>query len=66
MAPENLEKKIKEIEEIVKTLKDDSVDLDKSIDMYERGIKLIKECEALLAGYEEKIRKISEGEKNLE
>jgi len=66
MAPENLEKKIKEIEEIVENLKEDSIDLDKSIEMYERGIKLIKECETLLSVYEEKIKKISEGDKKSE
>lgn len=58
MKEEKLEEKIKEIEKIVKELKDENLDIGKSIDLYERGIKLIKECETVISGYEERIRNI--------
>ena len=66
MAPEKLENKIKEIEKIVETLQDDDIDIDKSIEMYEKGIKLIKECEALIGSYEDKIKNLLDGDKKVE
>lgn len=60
MKDDKLEDKIKEIEEIVKNLKDEKIDIKKSIEMYERGIKLIKEVEEQIKVYEEKIKNILE------
>ncbi|HAV91694.1 TPA: exodeoxyribonuclease VII small subunit [candidate division WOR-3 bacterium] len=63
MKEDKLEDKIKEIENIVKELKSENTDIGKSIEMYERGIKLIKEAEAIISTYEERIKNILE-EKN--
>ncbi|MGE3062412.1 MAG: exodeoxyribonuclease VII small subunit [bacterium] len=60
MKEENLEEKINEIEKIVKELKGEGVDIGKSIEMYERGIKLIKEAETIIGTYEERIKNILE------
>lgn len=59
-----LEKKIEEIEAIVSMLEDDETDIDKSIEMYEKGIKLIKECEHIIGEYEEKIKTVINSENN--
>lgn len=53
-----LEKKIEEIEEIVRQLEDEETDIDKSIEMYERGVKLIRECEKIITQYEDKIKTV--------
>ncbi|MDY6786674.1 MAG: exodeoxyribonuclease VII small subunit [candidate division WOR-3 bacterium] len=59
-----LEKKIEEIEGIVKKLEAEETDLDDSIKMYEKGITLIKECEKIIGNYEEKIRNVLKEEEN--
>lgn len=59
-----LEKKIEEIEGIVKKLEAEETDLDNSIKMYEKGIMLIKECEKIIGNYEEKIRNVLKEEEN--
>lgn len=53
-----LEKKIEEIEEIVRQLEDEETDIDRSIEMYERGVKLIRECEKIITQYEDKIKTV--------
>ena len=67
MKEEKLEEKIKEIERIVKELKSENTDIAKSIEMYEKGIKLIKETETIISAYEERIKNLLEekdGKKN--
>ncbi|MFO8062205.1 MAG: exodeoxyribonuclease VII small subunit [bacterium] len=59
-----LEKKIEEIESIVKKLEAEETDLDESIKMYEKGITLIKECENIIGDYEEKIKNVLKEEEN--
>ena len=66
MAPEKLENKIHEIEKIVESLQNDELDIDKSIEMYENGIKLIRECETLIGSYEEKIKNLLDGDKKID
>jgi len=60
MKEERLEDKIKEIERIVRELKSEGIDIGKSIEMYEKGIKLIKEAEEIISAYEERIKNILE------
>lgn len=59
-----LERKIEEIEGIVKKLEAEETDLDDSIKMYEKGITLIKECEKIIGNYEEKIRNVLKEEED--
>jgi exodeoxyribonuclease VII small subunit len=52
---------MRELEEIVATLEKGSVDLDKSIALYERGEILKKHCDGLLKSAEARIEKIVQG-----
>lgn len=52
------EQALKELEAIVSKLEQGSVDLEQSIQIYERGEALKKHCEKLLAVAEKKIEKI--------
>lgn len=40
----NIEKSIAQLEEIVRSLGDDTVSLDKSLELYTNGVKLAEEC----------------------
>ncbi len=52
------EEALKELETIVSQLEQGSVNLEQSIQIYERGEALKKHCEALLSQAERKIEKI--------
>ena len=54
----SFEKAVEELEAIVSALERGDVELDKSIEIYERGEALKKHCEALLAAAENRIEKI--------
>jgi exodeoxyribonuclease VII small subunit len=49
---------LKELEDIVQRLERGDVELEKSIEIYERGEALKKHCDALLKKAEEKVEKI--------
>ena len=49
------EEKVKELEQIVQFLEKDELDLEESIKKYELGIKLVKECTAILDATSKKI-----------
>jgi exodeoxyribonuclease VII small subunit len=48
-----------ELREIVRQIEDSETTLDRSIDLYERGAILVKECERLLAEAELKITEVT-------
>lgn len=52
------EEKIKELENIVNKLENGDSPLDESFDMYEKAMKLIKECDTELNAVKEKVNKI--------
>ena len=49
---------LRELEEIVEQLESDDIDLEKSVELYERGIKLKKICEEKLQKVNLQIKKI--------
>lgn len=53
------EKALTELESIVQKLEGGDVDLEKSIDIYERGTQLKAHCEAKLAAAQAKVEKIT-------
>ena len=55
----SFEKALEELETIVQKLEAGDVDLDQSIEIYERGTHLKAHCEAKLAAAQQKIEKIS-------
>ena len=48
-----------ELREIVRQIEDSETTLDRSIELYERGAILVKECERLLAEAELKITEVT-------
>ena len=54
----DFEKKLKRLEEIVGKMEDGELALDKSLEMFEEGIKLSRECQAQLNSAEKKIQKL--------
>ena len=60
----NFESSLKHLEEIVDQLESGDVDLEKSVELYEQGIRLKNICEEKLKKVELKIKKIKlEGNK---
>ena len=51
-----------ELREIVRQIEDSETTLDRSIELYERGAVLVKECERLLAEAELKITDVTKGQ----
>ncbi|MEO6580644.1 MAG: exodeoxyribonuclease VII small subunit [Sphingomicrobium sp.] len=52
---------LEELEKIVRTLEQGSEPLDKSIELYQRGDRLKRHCEARLKAAQERIEQISLG-----
>lgn len=51
----NFEDSMKELEEIAKKLSDGEVSLDESINLFENGMKLSKNCQRILEDAEKKV-----------
>jgi len=54
------EESIKELEALVKELEDGGIDLDKSIEIYEKAVLLRNHCRKILDDSERRIQKIME------
>lgn len=57
------EKSIKELEEIVNKLETGEATLSESLELFEKGIKLAKECNKMLDDAEKKVSVLIGGEK---
>ncbi|UBH12268.1 exodeoxyribonuclease VII small subunit [Macrococcus armenti] len=53
------EEMMNQLEQIVKSLDDDQVSLEKSIELYEQGVKLSQACQLKLSEAEDKIAKLN-------
>ena len=51
----NFEKELEELEEVVKELESGSLSLEKSIEEFEQGVKIYKNCKSYLSKAEKKI-----------
>ncbi len=58
------EEQMKKLQEIVEKLERNDVELDKSIALYEEGLKLSKSLKDQLSVFESKIAALNEGEKD--
>lgn len=58
MPKEKFEDQMKRLEEIVNLLENDNVDLDKSIELYEEGLKISKNLSKQLESFEKKLETI--------
>ena len=56
-----LEEALKRLNEIFETLENGESDLDKSLELFQEGIELVKQCESKLKSIEEASVKIIEG-----
>jgi exodeoxyribonuclease VII small subunit len=53
---QNLEEKLKELEQIVQSLEKGQISLDESLRIFERGVELYQNCRETLEGAEKKIK----------
>jgi exodeoxyribonuclease VII small subunit len=60
MTQNKYEDLVKELKEIVQKIEEGNISLDESIELYNKGATLIKQCETLLEEAELKIREISQ------
>lgn len=56
------EEMMQQLESIVKALDDEQVSLEKSIELYEQGVKLSQACQVKLTEAEDKITKLNNTE----
>lgn len=59
----DFEKSLKELEEIANSLEKEQTSLDDAVTLFEKGIKLSKECSAYLETARQKIISLTEAEK---
>lgn len=62
MAKDTFENQMKKLEDIVDKLEKDDIDLDKSIDLYEEGLKLSKSLKEELSKFEKRIEELNKNE----
>ncbi len=60
MAEIKFEKALERLQEIVETLENGNIDIEKSLEYYEEGINLIKKCSSKLKKIENKIALLNE------
>lgn len=56
----DFEKSIKELEKIANSLENEQISLDKSITLFEKGVKLSKDCSEYLENAKQKIITLTE------
>jgi exodeoxyribonuclease VII small subunit len=56
----NIEENFSEIEEIIENMQKSDITLDKSFELYNRGLELVKNCNEQIEHIEKKIRVINE------
>jgi exodeoxyribonuclease VII small subunit len=66
MTKESFEEALKQLEEVVAKLEDESVGLEEALKLFERGVKLARRCRTQLEGVEQRVEQLlaeaSEGE----
>ena len=58
----DFEKSIKELEKIANNLENEQISLDESIALFEKGVKLAKDCSEYLESAKQKIVSLTEAE----
>lgn len=62
MSEGNFEKKIKKLEEIVEKLESGELDIEETLNLFQEGMKLGKECRKMLDDIEDKVSKVLSAE----
>ena len=55
----NIEKLLDELENIIKKMEDDNLNLEQSLESYEKGIGLVKQAQSTLIEIEKKVKILS-------
>lgn len=58
----NFEKAIKELEDIANALEDENTTIDRSVELFQKGVSLSKECSQYLENVKQKITSLTEAE----
>lgn len=61
----NLETTLEELENIVKTMESKQLDLQKALELFERGMNLTKVCQKTLLKAEQKVQQLTQGTEQL-
>lgn len=59
----DFEKSLEELETIANNLDDENISVDKSVELFEKGVKLSRDCSQYLENVKQKIILLSEAEK---
>ena len=62
MSEGNFEKKVKKLEEIVEKLESGELDIEETLNLFQEGMKLGKECRRMLDEIEDKVSKVLSAE----
>ena len=57
---ENLEEMFQNLEEVIRKMEDSDVTLEQSFDLYNKGMKILKECNRTIDGVEKKVLVLDE------
>lgn len=57
---QSFEASMDRLQEIVSLLEENDIPLDEAINLFEEGLKLVKECDTKLKGFETKIEEIKQ------
>ncbi len=57
---QSFEASMDRLQEIVSLLEENDIPLDEAINLFEEGLKLVKECDTKLKGFESKIEEIKQ------
>ena len=60
----NFEASLKELEAIANSLEDENTTIDKSLELFEQGIKLSRDCSEYLEGVKQKITSLTDAERD--
>lgn len=63
MKKERFEDYLKKVEDIISDMEEGNLDLEESLEKYEKGIKALKKCYEILNSMEKKIELITKAEK---
>ena len=62
----NFEEKLRELEQLVTRMEDGNLGLEESLEAFENGVKLVKECQQALEAAEQKVKVLTSAEGDTE
>lgn len=60
-APASFEQAIEELEAIVRAMEDGKLPLEGALERYQRGVELVRHCQAALSAAEQKVQLLEDG-----